>query len=376
MILELNDARYAAGIFIDFFEDLNRIDQYLRKVKMERIQSLPSTLPEMGPENDLFDDFSMHPNDMDFTIRNLDHSSFGAYLEITSSHCNEMSIPGKAVLLGVYEKNTSKLIGMIRLGSPTINSRPRNIFLGKPLDTKDPGVMKRFNDSSIMGFVIVPTQPFGFNYLGGKLLAAICCSHHIRRLVNEKYNSNICMFETTSLYGSTSAASQYDGMKPFLRYAGLTDSNFAPSINDETYRTLYRWFVEKNEGEHLVHDDASSKKMKRMSRMISIIRNSLKDGDPDLYNKFCRVMESAKGINEQKRTYFCSYGYENVSDYLNLKTETLIEKDNFDRYELENVIQWWRKKASKRFETLKREGRVRMKLETWNTNADEIDIIR
>ena len=27
-----------------------------------------------------------------------------------------------------------------------------------------------FNKTTIMGFVIVPTQPFGFNYLGGKLL--------------------------------------------------------------------------------------------------------------------------------------------------------------------------------------------------------------
>ena len=77
----------------------------------------------------------------------------------------------------VYETNTNKISGFIRLGSPTINSKPRNEFLGKPLDTKNKEVMKRFNDSSIMGFSIVPSQPFGFNYLGGKLLAGICCSH-------------------------------------------------------------------------------------------------------------------------------------------------------------------------------------------------------
>jgi len=43
---------------------------------------------------------------------------------------------------------------------------------------------------------------------------------------------------------------------------------------------------------------------------------------------------------------------------------------------MENIVSWWRKKASKRFEQVKADGRLRTKLETWNTNADEIDIIR
>ena len=42
-----------------------------------------------------------------------------------------------------------------------------------------------------MGFVIVPTQPFGFNYLGGKLLAALCCSHEVREKLNKKYDMNL-----------------------------------------------------------------------------------------------------------------------------------------------------------------------------------------
>jgi len=39
---------------------------------------------------------------------------------------------------------------------------------------------KSFNRAAAMGFVIVPSQPFGYNYLGGKLLASICCSHEVR----------------------------------------------------------------------------------------------------------------------------------------------------------------------------------------------------
>ena len=50
------------------------------------------------------------------------------------------------------------------------------------------------------------------------------------------------MFETTSLYGSSKSSSQYDGMKPFLRYKGNTDSDFAPLINDDNFLKLNDWF--------------------------------------------------------------------------------------------------------------------------------------
>ena len=103
--------------------------------------------------------------------------------------------------------------------------KPRNTLLGNIPE------LTSFNKTTIMGFVIVPTQPFGYNYLGGKLLAALCCSHEVREKLNKKYDMNLVMFETTSLYGNSKSASQYDGMKPMLKYKGLTDSDFIPMIH-------------------------------------------------------------------------------------------------------------------------------------------------
>ena len=174
VILSQTDSVYAAQVFIDYYKGFDRIDDYLRKVKLERIAEMPTSLPGMGPEDDMFSDFTMHPQDMEFECRVLSNELFDNYLEITTSHALEKSIPGKTLKWVVYEKNTNKIMGFIRFGSPTINSKPRNEMLGRPLDTMNKDVMKRFNDSVIMGFTIVPTQPFGYNYLGGKLLAAIC----------------------------------------------------------------------------------------------------------------------------------------------------------------------------------------------------------
>ena len=375
MILNKTDAFYAANIFTDYFASFGRIDDYLRKVKLERMSNYPTSLPGMGPQDDMFSDFTMHPNDMDFVCREVSNEIFVNYLEIVTSHAVEVSVPGKSIKWVVYEKNTNKIAGFIRLGSPTINSKPRNNFLGKPLDTMNAEVMKRFNDSTIMGFIIVPTQPFGFNYLGGKLLAAICCSHLTKDTLDRKYGGPFCMFETTSLYGTTKNVSQYDGMKPFLRHKGETVSDFAPLINDDNFHRLKDWFELKN-GEPLIDPQASSRKLKTQTKMISIIKASLKGVDDDAYNKFVQTYLDAKGLTEQKRAYMSDYGFDNVKEYLNMETDELRKKDNFDRYSFDGVVDWWRKKAVNRFETLKGDGRLRTELETWNTNASDIDIIR
>ena len=375
MILNRTDALYAANIFTDYFASFGRIDDYLRKVKLERMSNYPSSLPGMGPQDDMFDDFSIHPNEMEFVCREVTTEIFVNYLEIVTSHAVEVSVPGKAIKWVVYEKNTNKIMGFIRLGSPTINSKPRNNFLGKPLDTMNAEVMKRFNDSTIMGFIIVPTQPFGFNYLGGKLLAAICCSHLTKDTLDKKYGGPFCMFETTSLYGSTKSSSQYDGMKPFLRHKGETVSDFAPLINDDNFHRLSDWFKKRN-GEPLIDPQASSRKLKTQTKMISIIKASLKGVDDDAYNKFVQTYLDAKGLTEQKRAYMSDYGFDNVKAYMNMETDELRKKDNFDRYSFDGVVDWWRKKAVNRFENLKADGRLRSELETWNMNADDIDIIR
>jgi hypothetical protein len=374
MILNREDALYASNVFVDYFASFGRIDDYLRKVKLERMSNYPTSLPGMGPQDDMFNDHTMHPNDMEFECREVSNEIFVNYLEIVTSHAVEVSVPGKAIKWVVYEKNTGQIAGFIRLGSPTINSKPRNMFLGKPLDTMSKEVMKRFNDSTIMGFIIVPTQPFGFNYLGGKLLAAICCSHLTKDTLDKKYGGPFCMFETTSLYGSTKSSSQYDGMKPFLRHKGETVSDFAPLINDDNFRRLKDWFESKN-GEPLIDPQASSRKLKTQTKMISIIKASLKGVDDDAYYKFVQTYTDAKGLTEQKRAYMSDYGFDNVKEYMNMETDELRKKDNYDRYSFDGVVDWWRKKAVNRFETLKVDGRLRTELETWNM-SDDIDIIR
>lgn len=371
MILNSEDSLYAYNKIHEAYDGILRIDDYFRMKKMERIDKIPTPLFGMSLEDELFQDYDMHPEDMNFRIVSPDHDTFNTLLEMTASFTYE-DAPGKEMKLMIQETTSGRVVGFIKLGSPIINSKPRNEYLGGVPD------LTIFNKRAIMGFIIVPVQPFGYNYLGGKLLSLICASHEVREMLNKKYNTEMCLFETTSLYGNIKGTSQYDGLKPYIRYLGDTDSKFLLTLPDFIYHDLHKWFIEKNDGEQLIHKGASSRKLKIQTKMISIIKNSLKEHHPHKLHEFKSFLDSRQDVTTQKRFYMSDYGYENVKDVLLGKTDKLIEnKINFDKFYLENMVKWWKNKASNRFAKLKTENTLRTELEVWNSKTlNTIDIIR
>ena len=384
MLLNKQDSLYAATKVMKYFEDFGRIDDYFRARKIERVRNIPVALPGMGLEDDLFSDFDMHPQDMNFSIVQMQSKTFDTLLEMTASFSPDEN-PGKNSKYIIKETNTDKVVGFIRFGSPVINAKPRNDWLRDAGGLQDVGMLsstttpslETWNNRVIMGFIIVPTQPFGYNYLGGKLMAAICCSSNIRRMLNKKYDTEFCLFETTSLYGNIKGGSMYDGMRPYLRYKGDTQSKFLLTLGEEIYPELRDWFTEKNDGEELIHKGASSRKLKMQTKMVNIIKSSLAKHDKTAYDLFTNKMQIATEVTTQKRFYMSEYGYSNVRNVLMDKENKLIKADNYDRFELENIIGWWKKNATKRYNNIVADGRLRRELEVWNQNTmNDIDIIR
>ena len=375
MIVSDIDAEWAANQFIGYFGRFKTIEDYVRLTKEAAIEKRGASLFSLKDE--FFND-DIHPEEMEFVIKpvgarfqqSVPQDYFYQLLTATSSHVIEHNIPGRELRWMVYEKNTKTIVGFIRFGSPTINSKPRNIWLDEPAN------LSILNRHTVMGFAIVPSQPFGYNYLGGKLLALLCVSHFARETLNEVFEKDIALFETTSLYGSTTSASQYDGLKPYLRYKGLTDSKFLPLLHNDVFHKLHDRFTLLNNNKPLTENKASSKKLKRQTKMISIIRNSLKENDQlDKLKEFNDVIDMAFGITQQKRFYISDYGYSNVREVIRGDQDELIKGPNWDKFYLENIISWWKKKATKRYEKLKAEDRFRTKVELW-TDDDDIQIIR
>ncbi len=315
---------------------------------------------------------SLHPNDMDISIEEITHKDFTNNATMFATFPIENQI-GRRMLFGVKENNTNTYIGFIRLSSPVLSIKPRNEYFGCPLDNKK--VNKHFYNGS----VIVPVQPFGYNYLGGKLISLICLSNEVREMFNKKYNTNIVVFETTSLYGNSKPVSMYDGMKSYIKYYGNTQSKNLLTPTDDLYIKI-RDEIRKTYGKEeyngcLTNPKGSTPKSREFNKMIQIIKQNL-IGD-DLMD-FKDIVDNRMKTIEQKRYYMSFMGFENVKEHI-LNDEELI-RNNTEKYDLNNLIEYWKRKATNRFEKLKKDCIFREQLEYYSSKnikqKDLTDIIR
>ena len=375
MILSVEDARYVAKLFKEYYYKFESISEYQLECLKER--EILNTGRLFSDSDEIFDAFEMSPQDMNFKIHSIDtmkqnhalDQKFSALLELTGSNQIEKSIPGRKLRWLVEETNTHKFVGMIRMGSPTTFSKPRNDMLGEVPS------LSNLNHRMTMGFNIVPTQPFGYNYLGGKFLSLLCCSHEMKRQWDEKYGTDLAYFETTSLYGSSKESSQYDGLKPYIKYIGLSVSDLVPLIQGKLYEFLCDYFKDRNGGEPLVPLIASSRKRKMQTKWVAEVKKALKEF-PTEKQDFMDTILYAKSLTERKRTFSCNFGYSNSKEVLLGQEDTLVPNPvNYHKFELDHLIEYWRNKATKRYEKLKSEGRLRTSVETWD-NMDSIDMIR
>ena len=92
-------------------------------------------------------------------------------------------------------------------------------------------------------------------------------------------------------------------------------------------------------------------------------------------NEFNAAIIHGKSLTERKRYYYSTYGYSNVSDVILRGADPIVNKANWDKHNLDYIIDWWKKKAQKRYDSLKDQDMIRKELEIHGTGMD-IDIIR
>ena len=95
---------------------------------MIQTDDFDASVPEF--KVDLFQDFDMHPEDMNFQVAQIPTKLFDTLLEKTASFSPDEN-PGKTLKLVVKETTTNTIVGFIRYGSPLINSKPRNDYLDR-----------------------------------------------------------------------------------------------------------------------------------------------------------------------------------------------------------------------------------------------------
>jgi len=189
------------------------------------------------------DDYLKLEPELVYTNKEEDLPELWNTIRTFSSTMKNNSNIGRNLNFVVRDKPTKKYLGVMCISSDFLDLTPRDNFIGWTREKKTQGAM--INHTAI-GSTIVPLQPLGFNYVGGKLLALLCLSTPVQELWEKLYGDKLVSVTTTSLYGKTKAGglSQYDNLD-FWQPMGFTSGSVSFEPLKDT-RLLIREWLKKN----------------------------------------------------------------------------------------------------------------------------------
>ena len=169
--------------------------------------------------------------------------TWNAVRTFSSTMKNNSNI-GRNLFYALIDEVTEKYLGVICISSDFLDLTPRDNDIGWSRDVKTQQGM--INHTAI-GSTIVPLQPLGFNYMGGKLLALMCLSDTVQKDWREKYDDILVGVTTTSLYGNTKSGglSQYDGLEHWNKM-GFSSGSVAFEPTRKTMGMVFKWIKENH----------------------------------------------------------------------------------------------------------------------------------
>jgi hypothetical protein len=273
--------------------------------------------------------------------------TWNAIRTFSSTMKNNSNI-GRNLFYTVTDEVTGKYLGVICISSDFLDLTPRDNSIGWSRDVKTQQGM--INHTAI-GSTIVPLQPLGFNYMGGKLLALMCLSDTVQKDWKRQYGDVLAGVTTTSLYGNTKSGglSQYDGLEHWNKM-GFSSGSVAFEPSKSTKRMVFDWIKENHPRKYFEWWDAKNTKglpLKRdhKNRSLNFAYGKLK------------IPKQLIRTEHQRGIYFSPL-YSNTSEFLRKEiTEDKLVK-SFDTSE-ETLANIWKTKYAKgRISMLKKKNTV------------------
>jgi hypothetical protein len=255
---------------------------------------------------------------------------------------------GRNLFYTIEDEVTGKYLGVICISSDFLDLTPRDKAIGWDRNVKTSQGM--INHTAI-GSTIVPLQPLGFNYMGGKLLALLCLSDTVQKDWKEKYGDVLAGVTTTSLYGNTKSngLSQYDGLEHWNKM-GFSSGSVAFEPSRTTKKMIFDWLKEQYTRKYFEWWEAKNKQglpLKRDHKNRSLHFAYPKLGIPKALTR-----------TEHQRGIYFSPLYNNTNEFLckQIKEEQLVK--SFDT-STEALTEIWKTKYAKgRISMLKKKNNV------------------
>jgi len=261
--------------------------------------------------------------------------------------------PGRNVKINVKDRVSGKLLGQISLASDVTAMGVRDNFIGWTKDNKF--VDGKLNNTTIAS-TIVCTQPLGYNFLGGKLIAMMTTTPEVRAYWKSKYDNILIAVGTTSLYG---IHSQYNGI-PLFKTLGESAGKISLKPDDKFYDPWHQW-IKENRAQW--YKDNISDERARNGANMGYEANGPVSG---IKQKILSAIFKECGIKATeyhhgfKRGVYMAMMYENGCEFLRkeIDEDKLILKDKF-KQGTEYINKWWKKHAISRYTKLHDEGRIK-----------------
>ena len=274
-------------------------------------------------------------------------------LRVFVSTAEFFQTPGRYLKFLIVDKNKPEMpyLGVLAVSSDVITITDRDKYIGWNTDNK---IKDRKLVHSAIGSSIISTQPFGYNFLGGKLAAAMIVSNGVQNLWKKLYGQTLVGMTTTSLYGSYS---MYNSLK-WWHKCGSSAGKVAIKPDGDIYKLWHNWVkendVEKYNKVMTQKEGISGPVTAAKSRVINMIFNA------------CDIKQSHYMHGYERGVYYSCF-YENSKEFLQNKItdEQLIMKDLFKR-DMNGILDWWRPKAIERYKKLKSEGNLKTNTHFYN----------
>jgi len=276
-----------------------------------------------------------------------DAERWNAIRTFSSTMKNNSNI-GRNLFYVLTDEVTGKYLGVICISSDFLDLTPRDNAIGWSRDVK---TQQHMINHTAIGSTIVPLQPLGFNYMGGKLLALMCLSDTVQKDWKRQYGDVLVGVTTTSLYGKTKAGglSQYDGLEHWTPM-GFSSGSVAFEPSRATKKIVFDWIKEKHTRKYFEWWDAKNPQGLPLKR--------------DHKNRSLNFAYSKLGIpknlirTEHQRGIYFSSLYNNTNEFLRkeITDESLVKSFDTSEEALANI--WKTKYAKGRIRQLQKKNNV------------------
>jgi hypothetical protein len=287
--------------------------------------------------------------------KNKDHMSDWLNLRL---FCHTMAYdqsPGRFIRFLVIDDNSGKYLGATSISNDVMALTCRDNFIGW---TKDDRIKNKKLIHSAIGSCIMGTQPFGYNFLGGKLVACLTLSKHVRDTWKNVVGFDLVGMTTTSLYGPNS---MYCGI-PYWNGCGCSAGKISLKPDDEFY-DIWHEYIKVN------RKDEYNKKTKKEDPKKGPV-TGIKQRILEIIFRELGISASKYNHGFERGVYYACF-YDKTKEFLcnkvNFKDLTVASRFQSDSM---GMIDWWKKKAINRYEKLHAEGRIKSEVLYYNKMID------